>query len=160
MASGHTAVYTERKTEQIETMKIKLGNLLPLQEAKLSIQLVFKISIECGSYLFKLPVDFYPNYSKIGAPIKHVYTFNFTLNIKSTKRITQISIPSNAECNIDENGTSAFIKITEPACKEIFAYYKTSEMMYPQLVYAEDPQFPDEVVVSASLVPTLEPPAP
>ena len=32
-------------------------------------------------------------------------------------------------------------------------------MKYPQLVYAEHPDYPDEVAVSASFVPTLEPPA-
>jgi hypothetical protein len=33
-------------------------------------------------------------------------------------------------------------------------------MKYPHLVYAEDPDFPDEVAVSASFVPTFEPPPP
>lgn len=33
-------------------------------------------------------------------------------------------------------------------------------MKYPQLLYAEHPEFSDEVVVSASFVPTFEPPAP
>ena len=33
-------------------------------------------------------------------------------------------------------------------------------MKYPHLVYAEDPEFPNEVAVYASLVPTFEPPAP
>ena len=39
-------------------------------------------------------------------------------------------------------------------------FYRTSEMKYPHLVYAEDPDFPDEIAVQASLVPTFEPPAP
>lgn len=33
-------------------------------------------------------------------------------------------------------------------------------MKYPHLLFAEDPAFPDEVAVSASLVPTFEPPQP
>ena len=38
VAKGDAAVYAERKTEaQNETVKIKLGNLLPQQEAKLSV---------------------------------------------------------------------------------------------------------------------------
>ena len=33
-------------------------------------------------------------------------------------------------------------------------------MKYPHLVYAEHPEYPNEVAVNASLVPTFEPPAP
>ena len=47
-------------------MKIKLGNLLPLQEAKLKMQLIFRTQIKFSSYMFKLPMDFYPNYEKLG----------------------------------------------------------------------------------------------
>ena len=52
--------------ETKETFKIKLGNLSPLKEAKLSIQLIKSIPVENGSYCFRLPVDFCPNYKKIG----------------------------------------------------------------------------------------------
>ena len=33
-------------------------------------------------------------------------------------------------------------------------------MKYPHLIYAEDPEYPNEIAVHASLVPTFEPPAP
>ena len=88
VASGNAAVYVEQNTNTSETMKIKLGNLLPLQEAKLRLQLIFSVPVDCGSYKFTLPADFYPNYKKFGAPTKHEYTFSFDLNIKSTKKIT------------------------------------------------------------------------
>ena len=39
-------------------------------------------------------------------------------------------------------------------------YYRSAEMKVPQLFYAEHPKYPDEVAVSASLVPTFEPPQP
>ena len=69
-------------------MKIKLGNLLPLQEAKLSMQLIFLVPVNSGSYKFVLPADFYPNYRKLGAPTRYEYSFSFNMNIKSTKKIT------------------------------------------------------------------------
>ena len=66
IASGNAAVYAERKVDKKETVKIKLGNLLPLEEAKLTMQLIYKVPVKCGSYKFTLPVDFYPNYQKMG----------------------------------------------------------------------------------------------
>ena len=62
IAAGNTAVYAEQKTEDQEIIKIKLGNLLPLKEAKLSLQLIFTVPVESGAYKFTLPVDFYPDY--------------------------------------------------------------------------------------------------
>ena len=88
IASGNTAVYAEQKTENQEIIRIKLGNLLPLQEAKLSLQLIFVVPVDSGSYKFTLPVDFYPDYEKMGAVTKLDYTFSFDMNIKSTKKIT------------------------------------------------------------------------
>ena len=88
IASGNTAVYAEQRTEEQEIIKIKLGNLLPLQEAKLSLQLIYRVPVDCGSYKFTLPVDFYPDYEKMGAATKLDYTFSFDMNIKSTKKIT------------------------------------------------------------------------
>ena len=45
-------------------------------------------------------------------------------------------------------------------CEEFKIYYRSSEMRYPHLLFAEDPAYPDEVAVSGSLVPTFEPPQP
>ena len=49
--------------------------MLPLQEAKLSLQLIFTVPVDSGSYKFMLPVDFYPDYEKMGAATKLAYTF-------------------------------------------------------------------------------------
>ena len=38
-------------------------------------------------------------------------------------------------------------------------FYRSTEMKYPHLIYAEDPEYPNEIAVHASLVPTFEPPA-
>ena len=39
-------------------------------------------------------------------------------------------------------------------------YYQSAEVMYPQLMYAEDPKYPGEVAVFGSFVPTFDKPAP
>ena len=45
--------------------------------------------------------------------------------------------------------------------REIFFSYRSSEMRYPQLEFAENPvKFPNEVAVRISMVPTMEPPQP
>ena len=128
-----------------------------MEEAKLTMQLIYKVPIQCGSYKFTLPVDFYPDYEKMGADPSEKYEFDFKCDIKSTKRISQVSIPENATCTRDTTGTSVTVKCTEPS-REISIFYRSDEMKYPHLVYAEDPAFPDEIAVCASFVPTFEPP--
>ena len=62
-------------------VSIKLGNLAPLQEAKLSMQIIMKAGVEMGSYKFRLPVDFYPDYSQMGAKLEQNYDFSFEMMI-------------------------------------------------------------------------------
>jgi len=54
-----------------------LGNLLPNQEAVLTIQLIMQLSVQNGSYQFDLPMAFYPDYSKHGAR-KGDYKYDFS----------------------------------------------------------------------------------
>ena len=96
LARGEAAVLAERDTEKNESMTIKLGNLRPRQEAKLSLQLISRLTIVFGQYKFFLPVDFYPDYRNLGAPTNLKYGFDFTLHVKSTHKIQQISIPPNS----------------------------------------------------------------
>ena len=51
------------------------------------------------------------------------------------------------------------VKCTEPS-NQIVIYYRSAEMKYPHLLYAEHPEYPDEVAVCASFVPTFEVPNP
>ena len=96
-------------------LKIKLGNLMPHKEVKLQIQLIQIVTVDFSSYKFTLPSDFYPNYIKMGAPNSQKYTFSFVMDIKSTKKITQISAPENSECTRDESGTKVTVICKEPS---------------------------------------------
>ena len=56
---------------------------------------------------------------------------------------------------MDTDGTGATIKYSGQI-SEFTVFYRSREMTLPHLVYAEHPQFPDEIAVHASLVPTFE----
>ena len=60
IASGKTAVYAERKTEKKESVTLLLGNLLPDQDATVTIQFIQSVNIEGGSFAFKMPTSFCP----------------------------------------------------------------------------------------------------
>ena len=123
------------------------------------MQLIFTVPVKNSSFSFKLPQDFYPNYKKMGAPEKLDYAFEVNLSIKSSKKITQISAPEGTVCARDEAGTSATVKCAQP-CDDFRVFYRSSEMRYPHLLFAESKEFPGEVAVVGSLVPTFEPPQP
>ena len=59
----------------------------------------------------------------------------------------------------DDVGTTATVMSNEP-CDDFKVFYRSTEMDYPSLIYAESPEYPGEVAVCASLVPTFEPPQP
>jgi len=144
-------------------MKVSLGNILPLQEATISIQLVQKIKVTAGAYQFKLPLAFYPNYAKHGVKDKNAfkYDFSYKLTIKSHKKLSFLSIPPNSSVEKvdEESGQNVTVTCTEPS-RSLNLFYKTGDMKYPQLTMAKHKDFPDEVAVCASFVPNFEPPAP
>ena len=96
-------------------MTIKLGNLRPLQEAKLNIQLIFKLDIVFGQYKFFLPVDFYPNYTKFGGAKNFKYGFDFILRVKSSKPVHKISIPPNSIALQMSWGAGTLVKCKKPS---------------------------------------------
>ena len=51
------------------------------------------------------------------------------------------------------------MKCTVP-CDDFRVFYRSQEMRYPHLLYAKSAEYPGEVAVCASLVPTFEPPQP
>lgn len=66
IAGGKAAVMAERSNKKEETMTVKLGNLLPGQDAILKATIVSQLEIFAGHYAFYLPVAFYPDYKKHG----------------------------------------------------------------------------------------------
>jgi Ca-activated chloride channel family protein len=72
VASGNTAVLAQRKKKD-EIMTVKLGNLLPGQNATLKSQIISQVDITGGYYAFSLVNAFYPDYKKHG--VKNMSAF-------------------------------------------------------------------------------------
>ena len=94
MAGGRTAVMAQRSSK--ESLRVSLGNLPPLKEATLSFQLISKVSVEFGSYCFRLPSDFCPDFKKLGAESEINYSFAVNLEITSTSPLAEISAPEES----------------------------------------------------------------
>ena len=139
IASGKAAVYAERDFKKA-SVTIKLGNLQPLQEATLSIQLIQQIEIRQGAYYFLLPLAFYPDYNRNQVEKSAFnYDFSYSIQIKSSKKILFLSKPDGSEHTVSDSGTQIQVKGSELA-REIFFSYRSSDMRYPQLDYAVNPE--------------------
>ena len=139
-------------------MTVKLGNLLPGQVATLRLHLVNQLEIVGGQYAQALPQAFYPNYRKHGANSDEdfAYRFSYDVSIEAQSRISEISIPENAEI-VEKNSTNTSIRIQcNETSRSVDLYYRTADMMAPQLFYAEDPDGSGEIACSATLVPTFD----
>ena len=73
--------------------------------------------------------------------------------------MTQISAPEETKVVQNSGGLEATLSYCKRT-NNFAVFYRSAEMKYPHLAYAEVPEFPNEVAVYASLVPTFEPPAP
>jgi len=158
IASGNAAVMAERSKKQEETMTIKLGNLLPGQNATLKATIVSQLEVVGGHYAFVLPVAFYPDYKKHGVreASAFVYEFKYEVNIVAGASISNLSLPMNAVVSgTDEKKTRMTITCTQLS-RTIDLYYRTGDMFVPQLLYATSPDS-DKVACIASLVPTFDP---
>jgi hypothetical protein len=88
----------ERSKKQEETMTVKLGNILPGQNATLKATIVSQLEVVGGHYAFILPVAFYPDYKKHGIRESNafVYEFHYEVKIVAGGRISNLSLPMNA----------------------------------------------------------------
>ena len=65
-----------------------------------------------------------------------------------------ISKPENSVIEYDRTGRFATLFCQQPE-REIRVFYRTNEMMEPQLQYATDPAYPDEVASTLSFTPSF-----
>ena len=82
------------------SMTLKLGNLLPGQEAVLNLTIVEEAEIVGGAYCYSMPGSLFPDYSKhktrneaAVAELKNTYSFNYEFKIFSSDKITYLSAP-------------------------------------------------------------------
>lgn len=65
---------------------------------------------------------------------KHVnsYTFEYSFDVKSTKRVTFISAPAGSKHVETEGGFTVSMPATDkPPKRDLRLFYKTEDMMYP-----------------------------
>ena len=108
-----------------------------------------------------LPAAFYPDYRRHGIVQKgeFSYQFNYEVSIVAETPITSLSLPEHAEvAERDDNGQRVVVRSNHPN-RQIDLFYRTADMMVPQLLYAMSPDGEDAACV-ASLVPTFDPVAP
>ena len=97
VAAGKTALLADRDTDKSQIMSIRLGNLLPESELRLSIKLIMQVEVSLGSYHFELPVGLYPDYSRHqageGDSQQFDYEFSYKISIACQSKISNLSMP-------------------------------------------------------------------
>ena len=159
VAGGNIGLLAERKKKD-ECFTVKLGNLQPGQTAVLRTHIVNQLEVTNGFYSFILPSSFFPEYkSQGGVDEKYPYEFDYEVRIISQGRISTVSLPNNASIVAQNDEKTELIVHSEVPDRTYELYYRTSDMLVPQLTYALSPDG-TEVGVSASLVPTFDPVGP
>ena len=69
-------------------------------------------------------------------------------------------MPENAEVVNKNDENTQITVICQETSRNMSLYYRTADMMIPQLYYAESPDGTGEIACTASLVPTFDPVAP
>lgn len=101
---------------------------------------------------------FFPDYKKHGVKDKDAFAYEFTYEarILSNAKICNLGIPRDAEI-VDQNEDKTDITVRSgKASRSMDIYYRTADMMVPNLQYAKYAES-DQYAVSVSLVPTFDP---
>lgn len=70
VAGGHTAFFAENSEKKQTSMTLKLGNLLPKQQAVINISIIEEVEIFEGAYCYFIPTSLFPDYKKHDVLIK------------------------------------------------------------------------------------------
>ena len=63
----------------------------------MKLQLIMQLPVVAGSYMFSLPLAFFPNYSRLGAKKNElVYDFRYEVKLQTREKVTWLSIPDSA----------------------------------------------------------------
>ena len=156
IAAGNAAVLGDKKKNAVS---IKIGNLLPGETAIINVGLLEDLKIEGGAWAYSVPSSFFPNYSK-HSEAKSIdilpYKFGYEIKILAGDKIMYLSAPSGSDTKFNADKSEATITGQEIG-KQLRVFYRSFSMQVPRLLYEENPNFPDEVAVLASFVPTFEP---
>jgi Ca-activated chloride channel family protein len=99
IAAGNAAILGEQSDKKKNCISLKLGNLLPYQEATINMVLIEEIEMIGSSFSYTLPASFYPDYNKhsTNKELKHTYALNYEYKIISGDKINYLSVPKAAQ---------------------------------------------------------------
>lgn len=161
IASGDLGLLAQKVTEGQQYVSIKIGNLMPSQEATVVMSLVQPVQIVGSSYEFLLPTAFYPDYKKLDSSCaeRWPFAFAYTVIMKSASTINLVSKPESCQMERHDSGKYVTLFASRPE-RELRVFYRANDMASPKFIYAESPKHPGLVACSVSFVPTFEPPQP
>jgi hypothetical protein len=64
LADGNSAVMVQENKADRDVLEINVGNILPGQEATITIQMLQSIEIEGGAYCLRIPLTYFPRYER------------------------------------------------------------------------------------------------
>lgn len=102
IASGKSAALMERSKHD-DGFTLSLGNLHPGKTAKINVQLSKFLEIESGAFAFRLPVNYFPDYTtveKLSKIIIPSYKIDYKLEVKSVKPIIYMSTPAHTQTEV------------------------------------------------------------
>ena len=109
------------------------------------VELISKLKIVNGAFLFTVPASFFPDYTKHGLSKEEAgYDFKLTGKIATKTMIMFLSTPANTETTKESDGCVVSFTNMQPERRLDF-YFRTFDMMAMNLVYAESPSHPGEV---------------
>jgi hypothetical protein len=122
----------EEKEDEKDVINLKVGNLLPGQEAIVRFRFLTVLKIECGAYALRIPQSFFPLCNAD-------YLYSFVAEIVAQSAITYVSVPEHAEATrsdakpnmltIERKGASG-----SEVVKDLVIYYRTANMEEPVLL--------------------------
>jgi len=132
IASGHTAVMAEEEKDEPDMVNLKVGNLLAGQEAVVRFRLLHVLRVECGAYVVRVPMSFFP-------ASEADYAYTFRTEIKAESPIVYVSVPENAVAQRStENPCQVLIERSPQSgltvIKDLEIYYRTANMDAPALI--------------------------
>ena len=104
------------------------------------------LEVVSGNYVFSLPIAYFPDYKSLKLSDKlydFVYAFSYQVKIMAGGKISKISIPEHATITERNESNSCVTVKSERTSRIIDLHYRTSDMMSPQLLYAENATNPD-----------------
>lgn len=128
--------------------------MLPGQEAVIRFQLLHILRVECGAYVLRVPIAFFPE-----AVSDYNYTFSGSISAKTA--ITYLSAPD--KCLVERDAADYSQAKIERSPEsgltlsgDLVIYYRTANMEAETLLVQKSTAHPDQLALMFSFVPSFQ----